>query len=112
MNQRQPLRLQLARVRYRAVVVAEEIESIDTVLTVDLVVHLAQRVVDGDVVGKPELDGRRTQGTGSTIGWKPGAIATDRRPQRAPSDLQAGNAGSDARGDDSRDRVGHAVQRI
>ena len=56
MNVRPPLRLQFGKVFHRPRVVPEEVHPADAVLLIDVVIHLADRVVDRDVVGESVWD--------------------------------------------------------
>src|SRR4029077_15946616 len=55
-NLRPPLRLQLRKVFDRPCVVPEEVHAANAVILVDVEIHFAERVVNGDVVGESIRD--------------------------------------------------------
>src|SRR5208282_2608276 len=55
-NLRPPLRLILRKVFDRPRIVSEEVHPADAVILVDVEIHFADRIVNGDVVGEPIRD--------------------------------------------------------
>ena len=55
-NVRPPLRLQLRKVFDRSCVVPEEVHAADAVVLVDVEIHFADHIVNGDVVGESIRD--------------------------------------------------------
>src|ERR1019366_2186471 len=105
-NLRPPLRLQLRKVFDRPRVVPEEVHPADAVILVDVEIHFADRIVNGDVVGEPIRD----IDVWIIVRGEAGSVACDRTAgERAPGDIQAGWAHRDSSCLEIRYHVGDAV---
>src|SRR3984957_8568627 len=89
-NRRQPHRLELAGIANRSVVISVKIAAADRVFVVEVIVHLADRIIRVHAVRQPDVDGRRAGRIRSQVGGKTRAVTADGRTKCATANLQAG----------------------